>query len=73
MKKELKWRNINNYDNSDNNTMPRFLNKWELEISSDDASYDDCMPGFLNRCEMDDSYNDESDKCDNVNKKWRME
>ena len=49
--------------------MPRFLNKWELEISSDDASYDDCMPGFLNRCEMDDSYNDESDKCDNVNKK----
>ena len=51
--------------------MPRLLNRWENEDSSDDDGYDDCMPILLTWCDLDDSYDDEiyyeSDKCDNLN------
>ena len=48
--------------------MPIFLNKWEIDNSSEDESYDTCMREFLNRCEMDDSSDGESDIYNNVNK-----
>ena len=42
------------YDNSDEDTMPILLNIWELDDSSDDGIYDDSIPGYLNRCKLDD-------------------
>ena len=56
--------------------MPRLLNRWENEDSSDDDGYDDRMLILLTWCELNDSYDDEiyyeSDKCDNLknNEDW---
>ena len=63
---------LTEYDNSDNVTMPILFNKRELEDSSDDDRYDDFMPRFLSRSDLDDLSENESDeksdKCDNAKK-----
>ena len=67
-KKELK-----EYDNSDNVTMPILFNKRELEDSSDDDRYDDFMPRLLSRSDLDDLSENESDeKVTNVTMQRKM-
>ena len=48
--------------------MPVLMKEWEIYNSFYYKSYDDCMPGLLNRCDLKYSSNNESDKCDNLNK-----
>ena len=68
----MKYKYLEEYNNSDDDTMPIFCNEWELENSYNYGNYDYHMPGLMNRCEMDDSSDDERDKCDNVknNEYW---